>query len=376
MTMIDYLTKKLRLRQNEYHATLQGSSGSVPRWKECLKEVQKCFQLAIDSMYVRRVFDKNAKNSVQEIVNSIREELYKLLSSNDWMDDQTKKNALNKAKLITEHIAYPDELLDDNKLNAYYENLEINEEDYFISSLNLSKFLTNRMIMQLRQPLDKSDWTKYSQSTTINAFYTPAENSIIIPAAILQGEFFSSDQPRYLNYGAIGFIIGHEFTHGFDNQGKMYDGYGNLVDWWAKETKEQFLEKAMCIKKQYGNYTDREVGLKINGNNTLGENIADNGGIKQAYNAYNTWASVQWDAEPRLPGLQNYTPNQLFWLSAANIWCSKHRPEELMNLILVNEHAPDRFRVIGSFSNQKEFSNDFQCYIGSNMNPSNKCQVW
>ncbi|XP_026818640.1 neprilysin-2-like [Rhopalosiphum maidis] len=376
MASVDLLTKKLRLRQGKYYASLYGNSGSVPRWNECLKNVKQMFQLAIDSMYVRRVFDKNALNNVQEIVNRMKEELYKLLSSNDWMDDQTKKNAINKAKLMTYHIAYADELLDNNKLNAYYKNLEINDKDYFESSLNVTKFFTDRMIMELRQPLNNSDWTKYSQSTIINAFYNPSENSIVIPAAILQGEFLSSDRPRYLNYGAIGFVIGHEITHGFDNVGRMFDGHGNIVDWWAKETKEQFLKKAMCIIKQYGNYTDHEVGLKINGNNTQGENIADNGGIKQAYNAYITWASVQWDAEPRLPGLQNYTPNQLFWLSAANIWCSKHRPEELKNSILTNEHAPNHFRIIGSFSNQKEFSNDFQCYLGSNMNPSNKCQVW
>jgi predicted metalloendopeptidase len=230
--------------------------------------------------------------------------------------------------------------------------------------------------MKLRQPVNKSDWIEYSYSTTINAFYNPIENSIVLPAGILQGEFYSSDHPQYMNYGAIGFIIGHEITHGFDNQGRIYDGQGNIVDWWAEDTKKQFLEKAMCIIRQYGNYTDHEVGLKLNGNNTQGENIADNGGIKLAYNAYNTWSNVQWDAEPRLPGLQNYTPNQMFWLSTANIWCSKYRPETIKNIIITNVHATNRFRIIGSISNQEEFSNDFQCPLGSNMNPLNKCHVW
>jgi membrane metallo-endopeptidase-like protein 1 len=276
---------------------------------------------------------------------------------------------------MTSHIAYPDELLDDSKLNAFYENLEVNDNDYYTSVLNLTKFGTDYSFSKLRQPVNKSDWITHSKTAIVNAFYSAIENSIQFPAGILQGAFFSSDRPRYMNYGAIGFVIGHEITHGFDDQGRQFDKQGNLVDWWAEETKKRYLEKALCIIKQYGNYTAHEVGLKLNGINTQGENIADNGGVKEAYYAYNVWTK-RHGVEPRLPGLQDYTPQQMFWISAANVWCSKYRPETLKNRITTGFHSPGRFRIIGPFSNLEDFSNDFRCPLGSNMNPVKKCQVW
>ncbi|XP_050064129.1 neprilysin-2-like isoform X3 [Aphis gossypii] len=376
---INFLTEELRKRQLEFFTELTGRTEREPRWKECVSISSEKFSLVVGSLYVKRFFDENAKKNAIEMVNGIKEEMYKILSSNDWMDDETRRNAIDKANSMTSHIAYPDELLDDCKLNSFYENvinyLEINEKDYYTSVLNLSKFFTDYSYSKLRQPVNKSDWISHSKTAIINAFYSYDENSIQLPAGILQGAFFSSDRPRYMNYGAIGFVIGHEITHGFDDQGRKYDKHGNLLDWWAEETKKHFLEKVMCIIKQYGNYTSQEVGLKVNGINTQGENIADNGGLKQAYNAYKVW-SERHGVEPRLPGLQDYTPEQMFWVSAANVWCSKHRPEALKADIITNSHSPDRFRVIGPFSNLKDFSKDFRCPLGSNMNPVNKCQVW
>ncbi|XP_026818159.1 neprilysin-2-like [Rhopalosiphum maidis] len=372
---VSYLTEDLRKRQLEFITELTGKTEREPRWKECVGISSERFSLAIGSLYVRRFFDENIKKNALEMVNGIREEMYKILSSNDWMDDETRKNALDKANSMTSHIAYPDELLDDCKLNAFYKNLEINEKDFYTSILNLTRFATDYNFSRLRQPVNKSDWVTHSKTAIINAFYSYDENSIQLPAGILQGAFFSSDRPRYMNYGAIGFVIGHEITHGFDDQGRKYDKQGNLRDWWAEETKKRFLEKVTCIIRQYGNYTSQEVGLKLNGVNTQGENIADNGGLKQAYNAYKVW-SKRHGVEPRLPGLRDYTPEQMFWVSAANVWCSKYRPEALKTEITSNSHSPDRFRVIGPFSNLEDFSNDFRCPLGSNMNPVKKCQVW
>jgi len=187
--------------------------------------------------------------------------------------------------------------------------------------------------------------------------------------------FFDNDRPRYLNYGSIGWVIGHEITHGFDDQGRQFDKEGNLYDWWEPTTKESYLRRTQCIIWQYGNYTVPEVGIKLNGINTQGENIADNGGIKEAYQAYQSWVQRHGQQEKRLPGLK-YTQNQLFWISAANVWCNKYRPESLKLRILTGVHSPGEFRVRGPFSNMKKFNEDFNCPTASPMNPVNKCYVW
>nr|XP_023024605.1 neprilysin-2-like isoform X2 [Leptinotarsa decemlineata] len=177
-----------------------------------------------------------------------------------------------------------------------------------------------------------------------------------------------------MNYGAIGFVIGHEITHGFDDQGRQFDKNGNLVNWWQESTKKAFVEKAQCIIDQYGNYSVPELKLNLNGINTQGENIADIGGIKEAYLAYNRWLERSGD-EPYLPGL-NFTGRQMFWVSAASIWCSRTRMEELQQLIITDEHVPDKFRVIGPMSNSDDFARDFKCPVGSKMNPQHKCKIW
>jgi len=172
-------------------------------------------------------------------------------------------------------------------------------------------------------------------------------------------------------------VIGHEITHGFDDQGRQFDQEGNLVDWWHPDTTSRYLNKAECIINQYSGYTFPELDdLPVNGINTQGENIADNGGIKEAYRAYNSWVHNH-GAEPLLPGL-NYTQRQLFWISGANVWCSKHRPKALKLSVLTGAHSPDKFRVQGAFSNMAGFSRDFNCKVGSKMNPpkEDKCKVW
>jgi len=186
-----------------------------------------------------------------------------------------------------------------------------------------------------------------------------------------------------LNYAAIGWVIGHEITHGFDDQGRQFGPDGNLAEWWEPETKKNYLERAQCIINQYGNYSFPELGLNINGINTQGENIADNGGIKEAYRAYIKWATRQrtafenWDlVEARLPGLNQYNVRQLFWIGAANIWCQKSRPESLKLRILTGQHSPSRFRVRGPFANMPQFASDFRCPLNKEMNPANKCAVW
>ena len=203
-----------------------------------------------------------------------------------WMDPETKKRAHRKLSTIKEYIGYPEEILNNTALEELYEGLEVKPETYFQNGIGMSIWSTNYHWKKLRETVDKTDWKRHANPAVVNAFYSSIENSIQFPAGILQGIFFNQDRPSYLNYGGIGWVIGHEITHGFDDQGRQYDADGNLRNWWEPETFKEFLHKTTCIIGQYGNYTAPQVGLKLNGINTQGENIADNGGIKEAYRAY------------------------------------------------------------------------------------------
>ncbi|CAH1111368.1 unnamed protein product [Psylliodes chrysocephalus] len=371
---VSYLTDRLRKRQLDYTSVITGKTEREPRWKECIDITSGSLSIAAGALYVRKYFNEQARKNAQEMVKDIRSQFEEILKVVDWMDDETRMNALDKAKSMTTHIAYPDELLDDQKLIEFYDGLEISSEKYLKSVLNLTLFGTRFSFKRLRQPVNKTDWITHGRPAVVNAYYSSIENSIQFPAGILQGAFFNADRPRYMNYGAIGFVIGHEITHGFDDQGRQFDKNGNLVDWWQEITKKRFVEKAQCIIDQYANYSVPELGLNLNGINTQGENIADNGGIKESYLAYNKWVKKHGE-EPKLPGLK-YTPKQLFWISAANSWCSKYRPESLKLRILTGYHSPSQFRVLGPMSNSEYFIKDFNCPTGTNMNRAKKCLVW
>ncbi|KAK5647015.1 hypothetical protein RI129_005479 [Pyrocoelia pectoralis] len=371
---ISYLTEELRKRQLQYSTILSGRTERESRWKECVDIASGSMSIAAGALYVRKYFHEEARQNAIEMVSDIRSEFIDILKKVEWMDNVTRKHALEKAAAMTAHIAYPDELLSDKKLEEFYGKLDFTSDHYLKTILSLTLFGTEYSFKRLPLPVNKTDWVTHGRPSVVNAFYSSIENSIQFPAGILQGVFFSNDRPRYMNYGAIGFVIGHEITHGFDDQGRQFDKDGNLVDWWAPSTKEAFIKKAQCIIDQYGNYSIPEIGLNLNGINTQGENIADNGGIKEAYLAYNKWVKRN-GKEQRLPGL-NYTGHQLFWISAANVWCSKVRFEEIKQLVITDEHSPDKFRVIVPLSNMDYFAKDFNCPKKSKMNPANKCDVW
>eukprot|EP00914_Ancora_sagittata_P002837 GHVO01005991.1.p1 GENE.GHVO01005991.1~~GHVO01005991.1.p1 ORF type:complete len:215 (-),score=8.46 GHVO01005991.1:610-1203(-) len=197
----------------------------------------------------------------------------------------------------------------------------------------------------------------------------------MFPAGILQPPFYHESYPRSMNFGGIAMVIGHELTHGFDDKGRQFDKDGNLKQWWSDTVIEKFKEQAQCIIDQYSNYTVPEVDLNLNGRQTQGENIADNGGLKQAFKAYRTWVDEQGHEEPSMPGV-SLTHNQIFFLNFAQIWCGTSRPESYIQAIRTGKHSPGRFRVIGSLSNSPEFSKAYNCPVGSPMNPVKKCAVW
>jgi len=371
---IGFLNKESRAIIEEYARNITGKTADTPRWKQCVASATGSFTAAIGKMFVMKHFKEDAKVAMTEMVQYIKEEFRDILNEVDWMDDLTRAKAHQKLDAIKDYVAYPKEILDNEKLEELYQGLEISAEEYFQNVVNMSIWATNRHWKKLREKVDKTDWKRHAHPAVVNAFYSAIENSIQFPAGILQGIFYGKDRPNYLNFGGIGFIIGHEITHGFDDQGRQYDEMGNLADWWEMKTKERFLKKTRCIIQQYGNYTAHQVGLNLNGINTQGENIADNGGLKQAYRAYNRWVERNGE-EKVLPGT-NLTPRQLFWVSAANVWCTKYRPKSLEMSIRTGAHSPGPFRVKGPFSNSKEFAKDFKCPLGSPMNPVRKCEVW
>jgi len=382
-----YLNEEALQIKLEYSKVLTGKAQEAPRWEKCVKSTagldgtylyfyEGSLTNAVGGMYAREHFDLNAKDVADQMVENVRAEFKKMLDELDWMDPITKSRAHKKADKITPHIAYAKEILDDKLINEFYEGIDLRKDSYLKNIIRLKKFISEYYVKEFRKPIDKQSWKTHGGAAIVNAFYNPAENSIQFPAGILDGVFFNADRPLYMNYGAIGFVVGHEITHGFDDQGSQKDGDGNLVDWWEPESKKRYLEKAQCIIDQYGNYTVEVDGetLNVNGVTTQGENIADNGGIKETFRAYERVVR-KYGAEPILPGL-GFSQRQLMWLSGASVWCNVRRPASLKNQVLTDPHSPSQFRVNGPFANMPEFAQDWGCPAGTKMNPKKRCNVW
>jgi len=369
-----------------YDSILSGKQSKSPRWEICVKSTQypnKPFYHeqgslanAVGSMFARQYFPIENKAVADEMVTTVREEFKLMLDELDWMDEKTRSKAHEKIDLMQSFIAYENEIFNNTILDSYYADLSLNSENYLENMLSVKRFMNKYHTDNFRAPIDPYSWNRHSGAAIVNAFYEPSENSMNFPAGFIDGVFFQADRPAYMNYGALGVVIGHEITHGFDDHGSLFDAFGNLVNWWEKETKEKYLEKAQCIIDQYGNYTVDVNGetINLNGVTTQGENIADHGGVKESIRAYDRLIA-RTGPEPRLPGLP-YSQNQLFWLSGGAMWCQVSRPEALKEYILTDPHSPARFRINGPFSNMVEFARDWNCPAGSPMNPEKKCRVW
>ncbi|KAL1464403.1 hypothetical protein WDU94_004053 [Cyamophila willieti] len=370
-----YLCKSARRPYHDFKYVLTGVNSTRIRSQRCVDEVAEKFSLAVGSLYVRHFFDRTSKENALELVNNLRQEMDYILQNVSWMDPQTKRNALDKSKVLKVHIGYPDELLDDEEIDLHYRDLDIVPGDLLTSVLNLYKKSVDYAYTQLHEPINKTSWKEFGSVATVNAFNHIDKNAIEFPAGILQEPYFAADRPCFLNYGAIGTVIGHEITHTFDDEGSQYDKYGNVMNWWDDESKMRYNEKAACIIKQYSNYVIEDIGFRINGITTQGENIADNGGVKESYRAYLECAK-QKNAEYKLPGLEKFSDKQMFWISFANVWCTKYRKEAMELLFKNDDHPPAEIRVNGPLSNSYDFARDFKCYSGSKMNPKHKCEVW
>lgn len=367
-----------------FTGTLQGTTQAPPRWNTCVAKASSDytgFGMAVGHEYIREKFDETAKEEVNGLVNNLRNSFKELVGESLWMDSETQVKAKDKADAMLQLLGYPDWLPDKAELDKYFEGvIPPTEVTHLINVMDMKSWVSHGELSSLRKDPERNVWL--TQPAIVNAFYSPNHNSITFPAGILQPPFFGNGYPRYLNYGAIGVVIGHEITHGFDDQGRQYDGSGNALPWWSEETIEAFTKQAQCFVDQYGNYSVPELipilgeaDAHLNGKATQGENIADNGGVHESFRAY--MLSVENEGqEPRLPGLTQYTPNQMFFISYAQVWCEKATVNGLLSQVLTDPHSPGKFRVFGPLSNSEDFVREFNCPAGSPMNRQDKCLLW
>ncbi|XP_023258212.1 neprilysin isoform X1 [Seriola lalandi dorsalis] len=373
MNMVVGLSRAYRDTRKAFRKALSGTTSEAAVWRQCALYVNNNMDNAVGRLYVQEAFSEKSKELMEEMIKDIREVFISNLDDLTWMDAETKKAAEEKARAIRERIGYSDNIMDDEYLNNEYKYLSYNAEEYFENILQNLEYVQKKRLRKLRVKVNKEEWV--TGAAVVNAFYSSSKNQIVFPAGILQPPFFSKGQAKSLNYGGIGMVIGHEITHGFDDNGRNYDKDGDLKDWWTPDSTQRFLELSKCIVDQYGNFSwDLANGLNLNGNNTLGENIADNGGIRQAYQAYKNYVKEHGE-EPPLPGI-DLSHDQLFFLNFAQVWCGTHRPEQAVNSIKVDVHSPGKFRVLGSLQNFPEFAKAFSCNKSSYMVPDNICRVW
>uniref|UniRef100_A0A182K3W4 Neprilysin, neutral endopeptidase 1 n=1 Tax=Anopheles christyi TaxID=43041 RepID=A0A182K3W4_9DIPT len=363
--------------KQRFSNALFGRERNPPRWKNCVTQVNANMGMAVGAMFVRRYFDENSKRDTLTMTHELQEAFREILDRTSWIDAPTRRLAEQKVNAMSLRIGYPDFILEPSQLNARYATLEIHPDRYFENTLNVLSHIRRTDQEKLGQPVNKTAW--HTAPAVVNAYYSRNKNQIMFPAGILQPPFYHRHLPKAINYGGIGVVIGHELTHGFDDKGRLFDRDGNLYRWWSDRAIEAFHERAACLVQQYSRYTIDEVGVQLDGENTQGENIADNGGIKQAFLAYSKWLAGQTDRRvleaEMLPGL-NVTRTQLFFLNFAQIWCGAMRPEATRNKLKTAVHSPGRFRVIGTLSNSEDFAREYHCPVGSFMNPTDKCSVW
>jgi len=370
----------------QFESKISGASYRPPRWQKCVgvaSSDDKGFGMAAGHSYVNAKFDDESRAVASALIEDIRVSFKDLVSESLWMDVETQALAQEKADAIYKEVAYPDWLPNNDELDKYFGGVSPPYEDRnVINVAAMTAWRKQKGLNTLNQPTTRDSWI--SQPATVNAWYLPEKNSITFPAGILQASFFDKGYPKYLNYGSIGVVMGHEITHGFDDEGRQYDKVGNVSPWWSKETIEAFDERAQCFVDMYSNYTVPELvpilgdDAHLNGANTLGENIADNGGLRESFRAYQNFIANVNDGkpEPKLPGLQEYTSEQLLFISFAQTWCEKMTIEKLLDQVLSNPHSPGKYRIIGPLSNSEDFVKAYNCPAGSNMNRKDKCVLW
>lgn len=341
---------------------LSGESELLPRWKRCLAAVDEGMGDALGRPFVAETFGAGGKEDAEELVRSVEDAFRRNLTGLAWMDAPTRAEAMKKLDLVQNKIGYPEK-------GRNYAGLVVTRESDLANRMRAAAFETERDLSKIGKPVDRAEWHVPPQ--TVNAYYDPSLNEMVFPAGILQPPFFDKRASSALDFGGIGVVMGHELTHGFDDEGRKFDGQGDLRQWWTIPVERAFEDRVRCVVAQYGTY-QVAGGVHIDGRLTAGENIADMGGLRVAYEAYR--------AGPGDPltdvGGDGLTSAQRFFVAYAQSWCTKRRPEYARMLAAIDPHSPPEDRVNGAASNLPEFGDAFACRAGAPMSPSQRCRVW
>lgn len=346
---------------NFYSRTLTGQQQLQPRWKRCVRFSDRALGEALGQAYVEVAFGPESKQRTLKMVKGIETAMEHDIQQLTWMSEPTKKQALVKLHAVVNKIGYPDKWRD-------YTALKIVRGDALGNGERANAFEFQRNLKKIGKPVDRGEW--YITPPTVNAYYNPQTNDINFPAGVLQSPLFDRRMDDAPNYGDTGGTIGHELTHGFDDEGRQYDAQGNLKDWWQPQDAAEFEKRTQCIVDQYAQYTVVD-DIKINSKLTLGEDVADIGGLILSYMAWKDDTKNQ-----KLEPIQGLTPEQRFFIGYGQSWCSNERPEALRMRATVDPHSPAKYRTNGVLSNMPEFQEAFHCKTGQPMAPEKRCRVW
>jgi putative endopeptidase len=344
---------------------MSGQQEIEPRWKRCVKSTDASLGMALGKLYVDRTFGAEGKERTLKMVQGIESAMREDISQLPWMTETTKNKAYEKLSTIVNNIGYPDQWRD-------YSSVLIKYDDYAGDVMRAGAFEVARQYKKIDQPTDRKDWGM--TPPTVNAYYRPPMNDINFPAGILQPPFYGKLMDDAVNYGGIGVVIGHELTHGFDDQGRKYDAEGNFRDWWTAEDGAEFEKRVDCTAKEYSSFVsvkDDKGEVKLNGRLTLGENTADNGGLKLAYIAL-----MKMIGDTPVKPIDGYTAPQRFFLAYGQIWCQNVTDQEARKRVLTDPHSPGQWRVNGAVQNSEAFQQAFGCKAGQPMVAENACRVW
>jgi putative endopeptidase len=348
-----------------YSHTLLGAKQQLPRWRRCVRAADRDLGMALGQAYVAAAFPPESKQRTIAMVHDIEHALDQDITNIDWMQPATKEQARIKLHAIEDKIGYPDHWRD-------YSSVKITRTSYLDNVNEATAFEFHRQLDKIGKPVDREEWGM--TPPTINAYYSSQLNTINFPAGILQPPYFDSQMEDAVNYGSIGMVIGHELTHGFDDEGRKFDAQGNLRDWWTAADAKAYEQRSECIANEYTQEIP-EAGVKQNGHLTQGEDTADNGGLRLAFMA--TTNKLQSEGKSvDAKDADGWTPRQKFFLSYANEWCQQYRPELMRTAVLTNPHSIPKYRVNNVVSNMPEFQQAFSCKKGSPMVRANQCRVW
>jgi putative endopeptidase len=356
-----YLSKPFVDENFRMQSAVSGTKKLLPRWQRVVSAEDDALGFAVGKLYVDKEFSSTSKAEALAILHNIRAALKSDLATLAWMSPATRKAAIAKLDLMGERIGYPDKWRD-------YSRLRIDRGPYVLNVMRANEFEQKRELNEIGKPVDRSEWLMTPQ--TVDAYYNPSMNDINFPAGILQPPFFDPKAPIAVNYGAVGWAMGHEMTHGFDDEGAQFDGHGNLRNWWTPADAKRFHAATACISSHFARYTV-DGDLHVQGKLVTGEETADLGGLTLAWRALHA-ASAYREAKP----VDGFTPDQQFFLGAAHVWASSIRPAEARRRVTIDPHAPAQYRVNGTLANMPQFQQAFKVPAGSPMVNADRCAIW